>query len=371
MCTSAGSPVPSVSMRWASSRRVVRDRSALRSTFRAARRSLAIPIARPFSAPARPNHYTSRRRPGRPGGGHRYRSVAHDRSPAFRARTAARDRIGAVPATFTFGAGNARKLLRLPLYALGSLAALLVPRTPRIWVFGCGIGLGEGALPLYRAARERLGDEVRLVWMASSDAELAEARALGFDSVAKHSWRGFRLTLRARVLVVTHGFGDVNRYATGGAFVVQLWHGIPLKKLHLDSPATLKVRGIPDHRYVRALLARAYRHAGRGIDLFPVASELVAPRIASAFGVRPERIVALGDIRDDALLARGRDEVRADARRLLSAAAGDIDDASRVVLYAPTWRDGAPDPGTPTREEWELIARWLDARDAVLLVRAH
>ncbi len=276
-----------------------------------------------------------------------------------------------MPATFTFGAGNARKLLRLPLYALGALAALLVPRSARLWVFGCGIGLGEGALPLYRLARETLDERTRLVWLATTDAELAEATARGLDAVAKGSWRGFWLTLRARVVVVTHGYGDVNRYGTSGAFVVQLWHGIPLKKLHLDSPATLKIRGVPDHRYVRALLARAYRFAGRGIDLFPVASELVAPRIASAFGVRPDRIRAIGDIRDDALLGRDPAEVRADARMLLADAAGPIDDATRVVLYAPTWRDGAPDPGAPTGEEWRMIARWLEARDAVLLVRAH
>ncbi|MFT4284635.1 MAG: CDP-glycerol glycerophosphotransferase family protein, partial [Protaetiibacter sp.] len=239
-----------------------------------------------------------------------------------------------MPATFTFGAGNARKLLRLPLYALGALAALLVPRSARLWVFGCGIGLGEGALPLYRLARERLDERTRLVWLASTDAELAEARSRGLDAVAKRSWRGFWLTLRARVVVVTHGFGDVNRYATAGAFVVQLWHGIPLKKLHLDSSATLRVRGVPDHRYVRALLARAYRFAGRGIDLFPVASELVAPRIVSAFGVRPERVVALGDIRDDALLGRAPAEVRADARMLLADAAGPIGvehDARRIA----------------------------------------
>lgn len=276
-----------------------------------------------------------------------------------------------MPATFTFGAGNARKLLRLPLYALGALVALFVPRSSKLWAFGCGIGLGEGALPLYRVARERLDERVRLVWLASTDAELGEARSRGLDAVAKHSWRGFWLTLRARVLVVTHGFGDVNRYATAGAFVVQLWHGIPLKKLHLDSPATLKVRGVPDHRYVRALLARAYRAAGRGIDLFPVASELVAPRIATAFGVPLSRIPALGDIRDDALLGRDAAEVRADGRMLLADATGPLDDATRVVLYAPTWRDGAADPGAPTGEEWAMIAHWLESRDAVLLVRAH
>jgi CDP-glycerol glycerophosphotransferase len=263
-----------------------------------------------------------------------------------------------VMARFTFGAGNARTLLRLPLYALGALATLVVPRTSRLWVFGCGIGVGEGALPLYRAARERLGADTRLVWLATSDAELAEARALGLDAEKKSGWRGFRLTLRARVIVVTHGFGDVNRFATRGGFVVQLWHGIPLKRLHLDSPATLRVSFLPDHRLVRALLSRAYRFAGRGIRLFPVASELVAARIASAFGVPRSRIVVTGDPRDDALLAPREGS-------LLDG------DAARTILYAPTWRDGAPDPVAPSVEQWDAIAAWLERHDAVLYVRAH
>ncbi|WP_309711554.1 CDP-glycerol glycerophosphotransferase family protein, partial [Pseudolysinimonas sp.] len=271
-------------------------------------------------------------------------------------------------ARFTFGVGNARKVLRLPLYALGALATFIVPRNSRLWVFGCGIGVGEGALPLYRAARERLDADTRLadtrlagtrlVWLATTDAELAEARRLGLDAELKSGWRGFRLTLRARVLVVTHGFGDVNRYATRGGFVVQLWHGIPLKRLHLDSPATLRVSFLPDHRLVRGLVTRAYRMAGHGIRLFPVASELVAARVESAFGVPGSRIVVTGDPRDDALAAP-RDAPLLDA------------DARHAILYAPTWRDGAPDPVAPTAEQWDAIAVWLEQRDAVLYLRAH
>jgi CDP-glycerol glycerophosphotransferase len=259
-------------------------------------------------------------------------------------------------ARFTFGAGNARKLLRLPLYAIGALATLVVPRTRRLWVFGSGVGVGEGALPLYRAARARL-DDTRLVWLASTDAELAEARRLGLDAERKSGWRGFRLTLRAQVLVVTHGFGDVNRFATRGGFVVQLWHGIPLKRLHLDSPATLRVSFLPDHRLVRTLVARAYRWAGRGIRLFPVASELVAARIASAFGIPRSRIVVTGDPRDDSLIAP--------CDPVLDSG------GARTILYAPTWRDGDPDPAVPSPAQWATIAAWLQTRDAVLYLRSH
>ena len=258
-------------------------------------------------------------------------------------------------ASFTFGAGNARKVLRLPLYALGALATLVTPRTSRLWVFGSGIGVGEGALALYRTARERLDPSVRLVWLATTAAELDEARRLGLDARLKSGWGGFRLTARARVLVVTHGFGDVNRYATRGGFVAQLWHGIPLKRLHLDSPAALRVSFLPDHRLVRAVVARAYRFAGRGIGVFPVSSELVVPRIASAFGVPRNRIVVTGDPRDDALL-QGTHPKRSGPRR---------------ILYAPTWRDGHPDPAAPDAAGWQAIAAWLEKHDAELFVRTH
>ncbi|MEO5922175.1 MAG: CDP-glycerol glycerophosphotransferase family protein [Pseudolysinimonas sp.] len=274
-------------------------------------------------------------------------------------------------ASFTFGAGNARKVLRLPLYALGALATLVTPRTRRLWVFGSGLGVGEGALPLYRAARERLGDDTRLVWLATTDAELATARGLGLDAERKSGWRGFRLTLRARVLVVTHGFGDVNRYATRGGFVAQLWHGIPLKKLHLDSPAALRVSFLPDHRLVRAAVARAFRVAGRGISLFTVASQLVAPRIASAFGVARDRIVVTGDPRDDALLTSAHAKGATGARSKGMRSTGTRSTGPRRILYAPTWRDGHPDPSAPDGETWDEIATWLEANDAELHVRTH
>ncbi|TPW73171.1 CDP-glycerol glycerophosphotransferase family protein [Schumannella sp. 10F1B-5-1] len=278
-------------------------------------------------------------------------------------------------ASFTFGAGNLRKLLRLPLYALGAAASLVVPRRRDLWVVGCGIGLGEGAVPFYELARERAattadGRPRRVVWLASDDRELAAARARGWDAQLKHGRHGFALTLRARVAIVTHGFGDVNRFGTRGATVVQLWHGIPLKRLHLDTPAALKLSPLPDHRLVRAVMARAYRVAGRGISLFPVASELVAGRISSAFGVPLSRLPITGDIRDDVLLRGDADARRATARALVEGVVGDLG-GGPVLLYAPTWRDGAPDPAAPDGTGWAAIADWLERNDATLLVRSH
>ncbi len=41
------------------------------------------------------------------------------------------------------------------------------------------------------------------------------------------------------------------------------------------------------------------------------------------------------------------------------------------MLYAPTWRDGAPDPAVPSAEEWRSIVDVLTRNRAVLLIRSH
>ena len=271
---------------------------------------------------------------------------------------------------FTFAAGNAKKLLALPGYALGALASILVPRRRDLWVFGSGPGVGEGALALYRAARA--GDPGRpMLWLARDDYDLAAARALGISAVLKSSARGFWSTLRARVVVVTHGFGDANRYGIRGAFVVQLWHGIPLKLINLDSPATLRTRLLPDSTLVRRMLRLMYRTAARSIDLLPAASDVSAERLRTAFDLDDRRVVVTGDPRDDVMVAGTEAGRSAAARALVFGGLGRTSSEQRILLYAPTWRDGDVDPGIPSAGEWRQIADYLDATDSMLLVRPH
>ncbi|CDK01261.1 putative glycosyl/glycerophosphate transferase [Microbacterium sp. C448] len=271
-------------------------------------------------------------------------------------------------ASFSFGAGNAAKLARIPLYAAGRLATLVIPRSRDEWVFGCGAGIGDGALALW----QRVAADARpAVWLTGSDSEAADASALGIPHVRRMSWRGFWCTSRARVIVVTHGFGDVNRYAVSGAFVAQLWHGIPLKRIGLDSPETLRSSILPRSRLLRRALGAMYRGAARQIDLLPAASPLVRGRLESAFGLPDARVPVTGEPRVDVLSMGTPGERRERARAVLARAGLPPLGDSRLVLYAPTWRDGEPDPAIPTPAQWRQLIEMLEARDAVLLVRSH
>jgi len=276
-------------------------------------------------------------------------------------------------ARFTFARGNAKKLLSAPLYALGGIAGLLVPRRRGSWVFACGSGLGEGALALLLYAREQ-NPAPSVTWLARNAAELGQASALGLPAALRSSVKGFWRTLRAEVIVVTHGLGDANRFGMRGwfgahrAFVVQLWHGIPLKRIQLDSPVTFRGRFTP--RFAAAMLRSLYRRNSAAIRLLPAASEYSARRLRTAFGLPADRVVVTGDPRDDVLL-RGTERSRTgSARQLLERSLGEFGDA-RVLLYAPTWRDGERDPGVPSAPEWQAIARYLEASDSLLVLRPH
>lgn len=271
-------------------------------------------------------------------------------------------------ASFSFGAGNARKLASLPLYALGRIATLLIPRRRDFWVFGCGVGIADGALALWNAV---VADGHPAVWLVGSAAEARDAANRRMPHVSKRSLRGFWLTARARVVVVTHGFGDVNRYAVSDAFIVQLWHGIPLKRIGLDSPETVRSGILPGSRLLRAVIARMYRGAARRIHVLPAASHRVRGRLESAFGLPDARVPVTGEPRVD-VLSQGTPETRRSAARAaIQQAAAPVDGAARFVLYAPTWRDGAADPAVPSAEDWSAIVGVLNRHRAVLLVRSH
>jgi len=267
--------------------------------------------------------------------------------------------------SFSFGSGNAAQLARIPLHLLGALATKLIPRRADAWVFGCAIGIGEGALALWPHVASA-GHPA--VWLVDSVEDAADAARRGIPTARRDSLRGFWLTARARFAVVTHGAGDVNRYALDGAFLVQLWHGIPLKRIGLDSPVTarapLPIPGLS--RLVRA----AYRRTQRRIRLIPAASHLVRGRLESAFGLDDARVPVTGEPRTDVLFDGDAVTRRERARDVIAGAVGDVGD-SRLVLYAPTWRDGAADPAVPTEGQWEQILEVLDREDAVLLVRSH
>ncbi len=127
----------------------------------------------------------------------------------------------------------------------------------------------------------------------------------------------------------------------------------------------------PWRRCCVAAVGILYRAAAQRIRVLPAASHRARGRLESAFGLGDDRVVVTGEPRVDVLSAGSAEHVRSAASALLRSVVGEVPDTARTILYAPTWRDGAPDPAVPTAEEWIRIVRVLEEHDAVLFVRSH
>lgn len=287
---------------------------------------------------------------------------------------------------FGFARGNLEKLLAIPKYVGALVLSWFIPRVASRWVFGSGVGVGEGALAL---ARELRGSEphAEITWLVANEAEARQAETEGFRPLPRRGRHGFWATLRAGRIVVTHGLGDANRFGVFGGRIIQLWHGAPLKRLHLDSPVTTQIGGPAP---IRILLRRMYEAGAKQVGLYVAGSIESAERLRSAFRVAPGRVQVLGDPRDDALAEQRRNpaaaataktevlahlrEAGADpetGREPGNAASDRPGDEDLLVLYAPTWRDGDPDPAIPTEAEHAAILRALDRLGARLVIRSH
>lgn len=212
--------------------------------------------------------------------------------------------------------------------------------------------------------------EIECIWLAHSEGELKAARAAGVRAVLAKSWSGWWAAVTAKVGIVSLGLEDVNRSSTGGMFVVQLWHGLPLKKLGLDTQVTTAVGQGLSSRLFEPLFRLTYRIAQSRYKLVTAPSELVARRYQSAFAVPADRVALTGDPNVDIILEPNTSANSCFWQSKMRTNFN-LDPETRIIMYAPTWREDVgtsllPEPGL--RDRLNLV---LADRNAHLLIRGH
>jgi CDP-glycerol glycerophosphotransferase len=174
----------------------------------------------------------------------------------------------------------------------------------------------------------------------------------GATGVRPGSLEYLQATGRARYIVSNNTLPAYFRKKRGTTYL-QTWHGTPLKRIGFDIER-------PAFADASSYLSGLAREAASW-DYLISPNGFSSAIFRDAFHYQGE-ILETGYPRNDPLLAADGDEVRARVRREL-----DLGDDVCAVLYAPTWRDGAP---FTTELDLAALAERLGDRYAVLL-RAH
>jgi CDP-glycerol glycerophosphotransferase (TagB/SpsB family) len=226
-----------------------------------------------------------------------------------------------------------KRTIQEPLKLLRKEARQIRGITPdrHLAVFGSARnGFGDNAAHLFLAMSSE--SDMRCVWISGSRQLVARLRERGFRAEYRWSLRGFLTSVHAGWVVVNSYTRDVHVVLGRRAMVLNLWHGLPLKKIEHDLTDPVAQLHHP--------LLHAVTTDLRPPDFVLSTTPTVSRHFSTAFRVPEARCLELGYPRCDPLFSRGVPDpllVRnVEAWKRLR-------DAPFVVGYFPTWRDDGRD----------------------------
>ncbi len=255
-------------------------------------------------------------------------------------------------------------LLNLIVYPLSKL----YPRSPKVWVFGAADNEFSGNPKyLFLWVSENRPD-IEAVWISGNRNTCGAIRANGYHAHPRWSLGGILTALRARVYFFGHFSEDVNLPFSGGATLVNLWHGVGLKAVNLGLPQGRAHRvqkfanSLTGHlKYLKYLIRP---------DYIVTTSDFMQKHFMSQFMAKADQCPKLGYPRMDCAV-----EPR------LSLASERIDHSlgfkwnkpehSRIYIYVPTSRDSGRDFLTQAIPDVERLSAALARRNAILYVKPH
>lgn len=237
----------------------------------------------------------------------------------------------------------------------------LMPRDAHKWMFG-GV---ENALYLVRLGQLRRRG-IRAIWVATSRQEVERMRAQGIEAVRKLTPRYFYHVATSRLIVITHGVSQVTTWFRWGARVVNVWHGIPYKKIALDD-----TKHLPS-TYLERLTSPT---TTTRVDLQLSSSPTITRVLHTCFHYTPKVAFVETQQPRNVILFRTPDEIvgllTAWGETRLIAYVERMKRYRQVIIYMPTFRDNASDFLLQGGFDLTRLEETCKAMDALFVFKLH
>ncbi len=215
-------------------------------------------------------------------------------------------------------------MIRLLIYIMVALTSKIIPKKKGLVVFQSVPDYSNNAKALYELIKGH-HPKFSCIWLIKSPENQTKLLEQGIPCVKLQSFRAWIWLFRAEVIVTTHqgnrffGFGQFNP-----SVHVNLWHGFSLKGM-----GYIRKNSIRKTPWLFTIIEAL----GKRVDLTTATSELTRIVIAASHAIEPNKIFVTGDPRNDWLMTENG---TINLEKLL----GFSLNQRKVVLYAPTFRDG-------------------------------
>lgn len=246
-------------------------------------------------------------------------------------------------------------ILKLPIVYSIYFISGFVPRRKDIWVFGGFKGVfRDNSRYLYQYINENPKLGIRAIWISNNPESIQEAYLFG-EAYHRYSLKGLYYSLIAKVCIFSHYAYDVSFFLSRNSIKVNLWHGIPLKKIEFD--ATTKP--LVDVFAKANLFSKITNHGARiKCDFVLSPSHYVAEySFKSAFRVQDENIIIAQYPRVSYLM---------DCEPL-----EEYKNYHKVFLYMPTWRDDELNFLEQAKFDFDQLNDLMKKNNSVFLIKLH
>lgn len=232
------------------------------------------------------------------------------------------------------------QLFLIPIYFL----SFLIPRNPKLWLFGSTFGNRFADNPKYfylycsQFHKKNEKNGIRAVWITKQKEIVRLLRKNGYEVYYRYSLKGIWCCFRGKVYIFDNYSKDINFWLSAGAVKINLWHGIPLKKIQRDNCFD-QVRNSKKWRDRWRYALRRMSDEKPSHYILTTSKKLI-PIFSSAFGTK--RVLTSGYPRNDSLLSekisniKTKQEIQDEKRLFKFYQEGKFE---RIIFYMPTFRD--------------------------------
>ncbi len=251
-------------------------------------------------------------------------------------------------------------------YIFYPFSFLFIRREGR-FAFGCPKNRFDGNPKYLFIEYAQKGYDV--AWISADKAVVKEIRAKGLKAYPLLSLKGLHRALTSRWWIVGAYSSDILFFLSGGAKILNLWHGVGLKLCEFN----IKSGPLADRYYHKTLKERFFHpEVYRRPDLFLSASAFQTAMFSPAFRISSSQCIEEGYPRNQILLWDEGKRQQFIERYESSSTRGlieEIKNFKKVYVYMPTWRDN----GASALENFDYsrLSAILEHHDSALVVKDH
>ena len=192
-------------------------------------------------------------------------------------------------------------IINLPLYYI----SYICPKNRDVWVFGSWFGLkyADNSKALFEFVN-KYDKKISAIWLTQSQSVLKDLTQRGLNVHYAYSLKGYYYSAIAKIVFVSTGMHDVNRFVSSNNIRVQLWHGTPLKKIMNDVENELT-----ENKLLSLLKKIFMPYDFNSYKYLLSSTNNINDSLSSAFSDKIENIIVKGYPRNDQLFSCKRERI--------------------------------------------------------------